>query len=527
MTYLPSAASDPVAAVSAPALLRGTISASRWPGVTRGAGQASATRQATLAGLQAALNDAATNRRFFEIEPGTYEIEGTAGLLIPRTKNSGFVWRGTKESHIKQYSNNCPVITIGDTTTAGNTTEQAVVEGLRASYATDQSANTGSTAVIIGLARNCTFAEWNVYADATATGWPAGASIRAYRGIRTQHATDPLSYFSNTMRDVMVGGAQQNLLDMAAGGTGSVFSNIYCANGVTGSPQTIADYPIRLRGAGDLYEGVWHQINIEWCIAQYLVFCEIARNTTFASWHLEGNRLSGADPAVFNLSNAQLNLSGLNLLDLEVFTASATGTPSVFRTYGACAVSGHGVALNWSSAGHVDRSFNLVNVTSFSPSDAPVAVNIAGLVTRDVTGGNWRNLQLDANTPVASFPAPVKADRYRWHEVLPEVTGVALAPAADCTVYGCHADATVTYPAALGAARTVTLAGVMKPSGALAAVPVPTGALCAVRRGPGTADASALTVKNLTAAGTTLSTITAADSVVRYRFGGTNWAVVT
>lgn len=524
MTYLPAA--DPVAAVSAPALLRGTVSASRWPGVTLGAGGTSASRQATLAGLQAAVNSAATNGRFFEIEPGLYEIEGAAGLLIPRTKNSGFVWRGTKASHIKQYGNNCPVITIGDTATSGNTTEQAVVEGFRASYATDQSANTASTAVVIGLARNCTFSEWNVFADSTATGWPAGASIRAYRGIRTQHATDTMTYFSNSMRDVMIGGAQQNLLDMAGGGTGNVFSNIYCANGVTGSPQAIADYPIRLRGAADLYEGVYQQINVEWCIAQYLVFCEIARNATFASWHLEGNRLTGADPAVFNLSNAQINLSGLDILDMEVLAASATGTPSVFRTYGACAVSGHGVALNWSGAGRVDRSFNLVNVTSFSPSDAPVAVNVSGLVTRDVAGGNWRNLQLDANTPNTAFPAPVKVDRYRWHEVLPEVTGVSLAPAGDCTVYGCHADATVNYPAALGAARTVTLAGTMKASGALSAVAVPAGALCAVRRGPGTADSFALTVKNLTSGGTTLSTLSAADTVARYRFNGTNWGVV-
>lgn len=525
MTYFPAA--DPVAALDAPALLRGTISAARWPGVTRGAGQTSAVRQATLAGLQAALNSAATNGRFFEIEPGLYEIEGTAGLVIPQTKNSGFVWRGTKASHLKQFSNNCPVVTIGDVTTAGNMTEQAVVQGLRASYATDQSANTASTAVVIGLVRNCTFGEWNVFADATATGWPAGASIRAYRGVRTQHATDTLSYFSNTMRDVMIGGAQQNLLDMAGGGTGSVFTNIYCANGVTGSPQTIADYAIRLRGAGDLYEGIWQQINIEWCIAQYLVFCEIVRNATFQSWHLEGNRLSGADPAVFNLSSSQINFSGLNLLDLEVLSASATGTAAVFRTYGDCAVAGNGVALNWSGAGRVNRALDLVNVTSFTPSDAAVGVALAGLVTRDVAGGNAGFFEADANTPLAAFPAPSKVDRYRWHDALPEIVGATVRLNAAATVYGCHRDATFVYPAALGAARTIILAGAMKASGTLAAVPAPVGNTVTVRRGPGTVDANALTVKNLTATGTTLATLTAADAVARFRFDGTNWAVVT
>ena len=519
--------------VSFPAVVRGTVSAERWSGVTKGTGLTSTARQANLTGLQAAVNYAATNRKFFEIEPGDYEIEGTAGLVIPRTKNTGFVWRGTKGSHIKQFSNNCPIITIGDITTSGNLMEQAEVKGFRVSYATDQSANTASSAVRMGLARNCSFGEWNIFADSTVSGWPAGSSIRSYRGLVFQHAVDSMTFFSNTLSDVMIGGAQQNLMSfgvdgaLGGGGTGNIFSNIYMANGVTGSPQTIADYALRLRGQADMYESVFQQINIEWCIANKLCFAEIVRNTTLESWHLEGNRLSGADPCVFNVSGSQMNFFGLNILDLEVLSASATGTASIFTLYADCTITGNGLALNWSGSGKVNRAFQLLMLPSWQPNDFPPAVNIQGIALRDVTGGNGTNFFFDANTPTSTVPAPIKTDVYRWKEAVPELRGLTCKLNANTTYNGVEGDVTYIYPATLGAARVVTLAATMKPSGALAAVPVPVGTIVTVRRGPGTADGSALTVRNLTTGGTLLATLSAADSVAYFRFDSTNWSAVT
>ena len=516
------------ASLATPGLLRGTVSARRWPGVVVGTGLTSAARQTNLVALQASLNYAATNRHFFEIEPGDYEIEGVAGLVIPVTKNTGFVWRGTKGSHIKQFANNCPVITIGEVTTS-SMTEQAVVQGFRASYATTQAANVNSTAVRIGACRSCTFSEWNVFADYPALGFSAANGVKAYRGIRTQNATDPLSYFSNTMSDIMIGGCQQNHLDLAAGGTGSVFSNIYISQGITNNPQPVADYPLRLRGTGDLYESVFEQINIEWCSALYIVFAEIVRNTTFLSWHLEGNSLVGADPAVINMSSAQLNLISFNLLDLGVLSANATGAPSILRTYGDCAMSSMGMALNWSSAGRVNRAFQLVNKTSFTPVNSAMSINMTSTVTRDVTGDNFGFFGLDGNLPAATFPTPAETDMYRFDENLPEVVGPTLKVNANTTIYGCYSRPTVIYPAVLGAARLVVLATTMKAAGALATVPVPTGALATVKRASDAtaADANALTVRNATTTGTVLSTISTAPATAYYRFNGTAWVVVT
>lgn len=521
-------------------LMRGTVNAALYSGVTKGTGLSSAARIANLTNLQAALNYAATNRKFFELEPGDYEIEGTAGLVIPQTKNTGFVWKGTKGSHIKQFSNNCPVITIGDVGT-GSLTEQIVVDGFRASYNTTQAANTASKGVRVGAMRNSLICNLNVFADYPALGFTAANGVKAYQGIVLEHGADPLSFFSNTMRDIHIGGCQMNFMSFGwdstgdnsaikgGGGTGNIFSNFYMSQGVTNNQQDIAGYPLRIRGQGDLYESVFEQINIEWCRTTHLIFAEIARNATFNSIHLEGNQLTGADSSIFNMSGSQINFSGINVLDLTLLAASATGTPSVFRTYGDCAVGGTGLAFDWSSGSRIDRDLQLVNVTSFTPPEASNAINITNIVTRDasVTGQDKR-LALASTMPTSAFSSPRKLDTFRWDEALPDAKGASVRLNVDTTVYGCYSNPVYIYPAQLGAARVLVLATTMKASGTLSTVAVPTGAIVGVKRASDAAavDAFNLTVHNATSGGTLLSTIST-ETTVWYRFNGTAWSVVT
>lgn len=508
-------------APTAPYLLRGTVSGRLWPGVTLGEAGPTA-RRTNLLSLQAALDFASAHRKFFELEPGLYELEGATGLVIPASKN-GFEWRGSKESMLKQFSNDCPVLTVGDATNRGIHCQGLHLSGARVFYANDQSGQPRSSALQIGLLRNSIIENVSVLADYSAT----GPLVKAYRGIHITSASGPFGFFSNSLRDIFVAGADYSLMDVALVGTGSVFSNIYLTQGVTGHPAPISDSPLRIVGAADQYETVFEQLNIEWCAANALIKAQSCRATSFISMHLEGNQLRGSASSAIALASSQIILIGVNLLDLEAHTPAvpAEGAPpAVLRCYGDNVVHGSNVQVSWSGSDRLNTGLQLVAVNESSPADAQQIVSVANLVVRDVSGLNAKNLSLDANLPAASFPLPSAIENYRFGDVLSQVAGGLIATNTDMTVFGQYERPLIQYPAALGAVRTVTLAKKMKPSGAGSTIPPAVGALAGVRRDSGVADGFGLVVANHDATG--LATLLKSGATRWFRFDGANWAAV-
>lgn len=504
-----------------PHLSRGTVSGRSWSGVTPGAGIPRASRRMNLVGLQAAVNYASAHNKFFELEPGVFEIEGEAGLLIPASKD-GFQWRGSKGSMIKQFSNNCPILTVGDVTATRRETQDLHLSGVRVFYASDQSGNVDSSALKIGLLRNSTIEQVSALADYGET----GPLVKAYRGIHITSPGSRFGFFSNSLRDIIVGGAQHSLLDIALVGTGSVFSNVYLTQGVTGHPASILDAPLRIRGDADLYETVFEQLNIEWCIANTLIWVQSCRGTSFLGTHLEGNQLAGRSPSVVLVSTSQIDLSGFNVLDLGVKTKATTGgapPPALFRCYGDNAIRGSSLQVSWSSPGGVDLGFDLVAVSETGPADAQQTVNVTNLIVRDVGGGNAKFLSLDSNMPASHFPTPSAIDTYTYGELFSQARGAKISAKANVTLFGQYSDPLLRYPAALGAPCTVTLSNRMKP-GRVGAIPPPVGALAGVRRDSGVPDRFDLVVANHD--GAKLSTISTAAVTGWFRFDGTNWASV-
>lgn len=507
-------------AIDVPAILRGTVSASRWEGVVQGAGLPPESRRQNLKSLQAAIDHAAGRGKFFELEPGLYPIEGESGLVVPAGE-SGFVWRGSKGSHIVQFSDNAPVLTVGDVE-GSRMTGNADIRGVRLSYKTDQTMNAGASALRLGLMRSSILENIAIFADMSET----GPIVRAHRGIHIVNATNPFGFFSNSMRDVIVAGAARHLLDFTLLGTGSVFQNVYLIQGTTGHPAPIAGEAFRVAGNNDLYESVFENLNVEWCIANVLMTMQNCRATSFIGCHLEGNRIHGHDPRVMQVTTSQLALLGFNILDLEVPAAGSDGLPpQIFGFYGDCALTGSGLQVSWSGAGRAGRRLHLCAPNRYDPAGARHAIALTDVTLRDLGGDNAPFVDLDPNLPRADFPGARAIERFvSRQDGLSRVEGATLSPDADITVYAQFHEPRIEYPASLGEPRVVTLSNRMKASGEGASAKPPGGSMVTVRRGAGTADAFPILVKNHD--GALLQKISSANATLRFQFDGTRWNAV-
>lgn len=521
-TLVPFDDPNNAAGLGTPALLRGTVNAELSAGLTIGSGLTLAARQANLAALQKAINYASANNKYFELAPGIYEISGAAGLTIPAV--DGFSWQGTKQTTIKQCLNNAPILSVGDVSSGTINTQDIHISGVRLYYLNDQTGQANSAALKIGLVRNSVFENINIFAPYSAT----GPLQKAYRGIHVVSTGTNFGFFSNSLRDIFVGGADQCLMDVALVGTGSVFQNIYLTQGTTNNVATMSGPALRFLGNADQYETVLDQVNVEWVSANQIIFAQNLRGMTFLSCHFEGNQITGFDPCLFNLSTSEISLVGCNILD-QVCLSGVTGTASLFRCYGDNTVTGSNLRISWSGASRVTTPLNLFALNGSSPGDANQSADITGLSFKDVTGGNLTNLQFSANMPLASFPPPYAVNRYQYGGVATDQTDrvvIQLPGTANYTHYQTHTDATVMMPAALAANRTITLSPLRKPSGVGSTLNGLSGNTIKIRRMSGTASSSLLVVNGGTAAGT-LTTNTTAGTDLYYKFDGTNWAAYT
>jgi hypothetical protein len=214
-----------------PAIIRGTVYGHLAVGVTQGSGQTLAVRQTTATGLQNALNYAINNGKFFELEPGIYEIDTPTGLQIAQTTYlSGFTFRGDRSSRIIQFHSNAPVLTIGDATGAAYSINLDI-KGLRAEYGVSQSGNTSANTLVIGSMRNSKLANIFVGSDNGGYTYPNTPVLYpGYRGVYFYSAGNNFPFVC-TFDDFFVSGAQHDLVNISTGSEGLIFRNWYCTNG--------------------------------------------------------------------------------------------------------------------------------------------------------------------------------------------------------------------------------------------------------------------------------------------------------
>lgn len=357
---------------SVPYLMRGTVQGHLWAGVTPGAGATSAVRTANGTALQAAIDYAATNRYFFELIPGVYEIDRAGGLVIP-SNAQGFVWKGAMGAagytgtSIVQFAPNSPIITMGNTG-AGGMTETLNFDGVAVRYGAGTSGMTDANAILLGRMWMSVLENIDVTANWNGTNW----DNPAYRGIYIDdNNIVGTGFFSNILKNIRIKGVRENHMCARVTGTGNTFENIYLGNG--GAPGLAGAIPINgpalLWSSANRaqYGNVWNQLNIEWTGAPKL----IAMNVTSAmlnSVHLEGNRSTGWNPCLIEAAGSNLLLNQVDVLhhrfnSAEGMDSGATG--ALFSTYQG-RILANNVVLQQDGAGDVNRPWLLYRDTTGS-----------------------------------------------------------------------------------------------------------------------------------------------------------------
>jgi hypothetical protein len=510
-------------ALGAPAIIRGTVYAHLASGVTMGSGNSQAVQTATLAGLQAAVTKAGSLGKFFEIEPGTYEIYGSAGLVVPAAAPPA-QWVGSRASILTQFASNAPVISVGDSTLAV-TMYGFKASGFSAGYGVSQTGNTLANAIVMGPMGWCVFED---FITSSANNYFPYNSLIILPGTGT--------WFNNAIRDVRLYGGQQTLMTVGSQGSGSEFENIYMSNGGNSNASPSAYYACSLAGlyVGNatfqtISGGTWSRINIESVKAPLMVSLAAAQSHTFDNLHVENCQITGSYGGMVGLTNSNVNITGFEAYDVlsatggtECFVFNLAGLGEVLNVDGA--------RVGWSTNNTPALLTPLLIIGVAGNNDANCSVDMRGFVINDPTTGE-SNLavttldELGANLN-ASAEYGTKIRRYTRDEVTVRTEGLMVSIiGATYTHYGYNDDAVLMVPAALAAACTITLSNLTYAAGKLGTSVLPkTSNTVRVRRTSGTY-ANSLTIKN--AAGTTLVTNTTAAADYLFQFNGTAWVAAT
>jgi hypothetical protein len=501
--------------LGAPAILRGTVSTYNLAGLTKGAGMSTAIRQANATALQSAITYAASNAKFFECVPATYEIDSATGLVIPAQGfgNYGLVWRGSRTGTvIKQFYNGgtgAPVLTIGDTSGV-ITSEGLDIDGATLGYGVSQSGLTSSTPLVVG---SCAWGKIGnlIVSDAVNPGYDAMLLSGG-------------NNFSMTWGDIILGGAQRNMLNIRASGTQSKWTNLYLSNGGVGIYNPLTSYiALNTNVAGH-----FDVINCEWGAGANGLVLNSSSATCYieiSSMHLEGLKFTGAFPSLFFLAFDSLKIGSLNLVDLIIQSANFTGgTPPLFADYQAGASSVEVDALSWTNnaSGQINTPFSLFGYASSFPNDDTSVFSCSSgfLQDQSATGIFAKNFQFDSHMPTSAFLGPTKWGHYDFGAAGSRVDRATIPVSATYTHYGQHQNATLQVPASI-TSFTLTLSNLI---GATGTQNVPTGTVTHVRRQSGSASGT-LTVKD--DGGTTLTTNTTSGQDFWYHFNGTHYVTFT
>lgn len=515
-----------VSTLSAPAILRGTVMGHLANGVTVGAGQSLSVRQATAAGLQAAMNYAASAQKFFELIPNIYEIDSAAGLIVPA--GNFFDWHGADTTQITQFHVNAPILSVGDCINGTAVSLHLKIDGVNVTYGVDQTGQINANALQFGTNGWCQFNNMHAAANYDGSNLPVNP---AYRQIyfTPGSATSPF-FASSTMTNLRAAGAQKTLLDISMIGTENVWINTYLTQG---NPQA---GPLPLLGpalnfaspsSGAQFGTTFDALNVEWTkvstAGKDIVFFSNIRDCTVIDMHVEGCALAQAGTSLFNLPASQVNFIGLNMLNIRCLAADSPSSVFMFKMFSGEAINIDGWLIDYDTAGLIDTAFQIFHTPYASFGTAPPAVTVRGFVFNDAIGYSAFLTPWDDND--TEFTLPTVMREYDFDTVTSTFDCVNLNVSANHTHYGKYKRAFITVPAALGADITLTLSNKMKSAGAGSTLPTAVGSIVHVLRAAGSATHNLIVVDQ--AGSTTLTTNSTANVNLYYRFDGTNWSAFT
>jgi hypothetical protein len=509
--------------LGASAIQGGTIYLHLVTGVTMGAGQTQTVQTATLTAINAALAYAGTSGLKVRAKGGMYEVYGALGVVVP-VAASGITWEGSKQVTFSQFYANAPILSIGDLT--GATTPSGYdFRGVSLQYGVSQTGNALATALNVGIMQDSVIAGVRVN--------PIGGSSLvnpAYTGVMI--AATAGTFSNNSFYDIDISGAQNCPLNFAQASFGNHFYDLHISNGVYNNASAsfynaVTTSAIVMGNSGGTVQptsNTFHGTVIEnISTGSHIIILQNCPNTVFDGVHVRNVTPSNGG-CIFGVSQGNLTVKGLAVLDMR--TVAGTYGSSVFfgGGYGELIVA-DGVLIAWSSfcAPGLITGLSIAGVSGGASNDTNTVYHIRGVVIAEEGSGNTTTLMTLVKgvfnacaTASNCFVAEIVTDTVKTRTVgfTPTILG-------NYTHYGCHKDAVLILPATLAAATTVTLSGVMVPSGLGSTVPTDQNNTVRTRRQTGTY-ANALTIKD-GVGNTTLVTNSAAASDYIERFNGSNW----
>lgn len=527
LAYPPLAQEVVVNPPSAPALWNGLYNVATSGGCTQGAGQTLAVRQATATCIQKASDYCATNGVICYLPGGTYEIDVAAGITwSDTTKYNGFRWLGSKNSIIEQFHANAPILTVGDVSSNGSLIVGSMaIDGLQISYGVSQTGDTAADALVLGNIEFCSFA--NIKVGTSILVNPPWISVRFFTASGG-------SFFSNSMRDMEIWGAQQSMWSFEIGGTGNNFFNIYMTSDTgTGNDAGTTTLPFNISPAQALTEQHYDRLNIEWVQSTggNSIMTIQGTEVKFTAFHAEGWLATTVGPTLIETVGSFVQFDNPSFYDIGLNTADTTAPVLLFGSFGAGAVTlqnpyfsepGPTVALN-------------VPLTIFG-SDGPTpptfqrsAMTITNLAADPSFDGF---LQVDATLPVATYGTVRQISGYDGPTIYPMAkTAVIADPATGYILPGCFGqETTVFFDKVIAATTTIVLGpNYMLGSDKGSTIKIPVGHQVRVVRDSGATGAFNIIIKDSTAGGSTIGTFTgtgSAGTTQTFGWNGTAWAAI-
>ena len=510
------------------AVVRGEINILKVAGLSIGDGQTTAARQANATLVQAAINVANTSGLTLSCpDRDDVEINNATGLVVP-TNTAGIRARLDPNCSFIQFGTNAPILTIGDP--AGAAYSYGIDwEGGSFHYGVSQTGNTHSIAVLLGtmaysrikgICANC-----------------AGSDPAAYVAfqIGNSNFSTNAQFFSNTIERINAGISQYALMARYVGGTGNAWTDIYLQNGSSpGTAQTVTQACLYDSPTGSVAsDNVFTRLNVEHCVTTgggILWIAQGTYNQTYVGLHMEDVQINAYGSQFIYASNGDAHFISPFFLDLRTLSGTNGSSIALFRgNYGAhMSVSGM-TKVKWTGSFGTQLLnpgvFFYEGETGANGTDDTITFSTSGNVSIEDDASGTPNSSHMILDPIINTTLNILTDwqGYTFDPVFPTTDGAQFTVTGTTfTLYGLHRAATITRPATLSAAQTITLADTWKPSGTGSTRTPQSGTAATVHTQSGTY-ANSTTIKD--GAGTTLTTISTATGQNNANvFGTTAWA---
>lgn len=504
------------------AIARGAVDLLKVAGLVTGTGQTTAVRQSNATLINNAIAVAISNNDEFDCpNPVNIEFDNTTGITVAP---SSIKARLNKACNFIQFHVNAPIFTFGDPA-ANSLMANADWDGGEFNYGVSQTGNTAAVCVTIGAAASTIIT--NVAACTTyGTNTPLNPPYDDMVIGKTTGYSGSQAFFSTYMSHITLGGAQRNLLYVGLPGTGSIFEDFYGHNGSSpSSAQPLTGSAWSVNAGQNRSDDWWIRDNFEHISGTNLVGFQNVSNMKVISPHFEDIQMAGYGDNFAILTNAQVEMDTLELLDVSTLASNvpSNGTVNFFKLNYGSSLRMNSPSFKWSNGNEFNSTgaYLFAGTPGKSSADDVIEASATNIVASDPGGTaasnlNTANILLEPSIPIA-LSVLQKVGTYTYDPFVSRTDrGEFFITAGNFTLFGQNANASVEVNAALTAANTITIADVFHSGGS---IPTDTGNKFRVRR------LSNGTYANTTAVvdggGSNITTFSAAGSEIYGRFNGT------